>query len=131
VIGDKDNNVMEKHVSYKIPWNMPRLCHEYNRDGKVNFKWLRTERYQKNLTFFSTYHIGTCITVRMDKARTMKPFLVGLMLQEEMETDIRVEEVDEQSLKVHDDFSSEQSTSITLKRIMESENSKPSNRIPL
>jgi hypothetical protein len=32
-----------------------------------------------------------------------------------------VEEVDEQSWKVHDEFSSEQSTSITLKRIMESE----------
>jgi hypothetical protein len=33
VIGDKKNNVVKKHVTYKSPWNMPRLCHEYNRDG--------------------------------------------------------------------------------------------------
>ena len=77
VIGDKNNNVIEKHVTYKSPWNMPCLCHEYDTDGKVSFKWLQTERYEKNLTFFGTYHIGTCHTVRMDKARTMKPFPVG------------------------------------------------------
>jgi hypothetical protein len=25
VIGDKKNNVVEKHVTYKSPWNMPCL----------------------------------------------------------------------------------------------------------
>jgi hypothetical protein len=75
VIGDEKNNVVEKHVTYKSPWNMPRLCHEYDRDGEVTFKWLQTDRYKKNLTFFGTYHIGTCITVLMESARTMKPFL--------------------------------------------------------
>jgi hypothetical protein len=28
VIGDENNNVIEKHVTYKSPWNMPRLCYE-------------------------------------------------------------------------------------------------------
>jgi hypothetical protein len=124
VIGDKNNNVVEKHVTYKSPWNMPHLCHQYNRDGEVSFKWLQTERYKNNLTFFGTYHIGTSITVRMERARTMKPFLVGLTLPDEMETDIRVGEVvDERTSKVYDEFSSsEQPTSVTLKRIMESKN---------
>jgi hypothetical protein len=121
VIGDENNNVVEKHVTYKSPWNMPRLCHEYDRDGEVTFKWLQTDRYEKNLTFFGTYHIGTCITVLMESARTMKPFLAGLTLIEEMETDIRVDEVDERTAKVYNEFSSGQRTSETLKRIMESE----------
>jgi hypothetical protein len=121
VIGDENNNVVEKHVTYKSPWNMPRLCHEYDRDGELTFKWLQTDRYEKNLTFFGTYHIGTCITVLMESARTMKPFLAGLTLIEEMETDIRVDEVDERTAKVYNEFSSGQRTSETLKRIMESE----------
>jgi hypothetical protein len=121
VIGDEKNNVVEKHVTYKSPWNMPRLCHEYDKDSEVSFKWLQTDRYEKNLTFFGTYHIGTSITVLMESARTMKPFLVGLTLVEEMETDIRVDEVDERTAKVYEEFSSEQPTSETLKRIMESE----------
>jgi hypothetical protein len=122
VIGDEKNNVVEKHVTYKSPWNMPRLCHEYDRDGEVTFKWLRTDRYEKNLTFFGTYHIGTCITVLMESVRTMKPFLAGLTLIEEMEADIRVDEVDELTAKLYNEFStSGQRTSETLKRIMESE----------
>jgi hypothetical protein len=28
IIGDEKNNVVKKHVTYKSPWNMPRLCHE-------------------------------------------------------------------------------------------------------
>jgi hypothetical protein len=62
--------------------------HEYNRDGKVSLKWLWTERYEKNLTFLGTYYIGTCITVWKKNVRTMKPFLVGLTLLDEMEMDI-------------------------------------------
>jgi hypothetical protein len=120
VIGDEKNDVVEKHVTYKSPWSMPRLCHEYDRDGEVTFKWLRTDRYEKNLTFFGTYHIGTCIMVLMESARTMKPFLAGLTLIEEMEADIRVDEVDERTAKVYNEFSSGQRTSETLKRIMES-----------
>jgi hypothetical protein len=85
VIGDETNNTFRKHVSYKSSWNMPRLCHEYDIDGEVTFTWLRTDRYKNNLTFFGTYHIGTCITVLMESARTMKPFLVGLTLIEEMD----------------------------------------------
>jgi hypothetical protein len=42
VIGDENKNVIEKHVTYKSPWNMPCLCHEYDRDNEVSFKWLRT-----------------------------------------------------------------------------------------
>jgi hypothetical protein len=38
VIGDKKNNVVEKHVTYKSPWNMPRLWHEYDRDGDADEK---------------------------------------------------------------------------------------------
>jgi hypothetical protein len=57
----------------------------------------------------------------MERVRTTKPFLVGLTLLEEMETDICVDEEDERTLKVYDELSSEQPTSITLKRIMESE----------
>jgi hypothetical protein len=56
----------------------------------------------------------------MERARTKKPYLVGLTLLEEMEMDICVEEVDERTLKVYSDFSSEQPTSITLKRIIKS-----------
>ncbi len=70
---------------------------------------------------WNTYHIGTSITVLMESARTMKPFLAGLTLIEEMETDIRVDEVDERTAKVYNEFSSGQRTSETLKRIMESE----------
>ncbi len=51
----------------------------------------------------------------------MKPFLAGLTLIEEMETDICVDEVDERTAKVYNEFSSGQRTSETLKRIMESE----------
>jgi hypothetical protein len=122
VIGDKKNNVVEKHVTYKSPWNMHPLCHEYDRDSEVSFKWQRTDRYKKNLTFFGTYHIRTSITVLMESARTTKPFLlVGLTLIDEMEADIHVNEVDERTAKICDEFSSEQPTSETLKRIMESE----------
>ena len=56
----------------------------------------------------------------MESARTMKPYLVGLTLIDEMEADFRVDEVDERTAKVYDEFSSEQPTSETLKRIMES-----------
>jgi hypothetical protein len=63
VIGNKNNNGVEKHITYTSPWNMPHLCHKYDRDGEVNSKWLPTERYKKNMTFFGTYHIGTCIRV--------------------------------------------------------------------
>jgi hypothetical protein len=117
VTGNEKNNVVEKHVTYKSPWNMPRLCHEYDRDGEVSFKWLQTDRYEKNLTFFGTHHIGTCITVLMESARNMEPFLLGLMLIEEMEADICVDEVDERTAKVYNEFSSGQRTSETLKRI--------------
>jgi hypothetical protein len=121
VEGKEKNNVVEQHVTYKSPWNMPHLCHEYDRDGKVSFKRLRADRYKKNLTFFGTYHIGTCITVLMESARTMKPFLADLTLIEEMEADIgRVDEVDERTAKVYNEFSSGQRTSKTLQRIMES-----------
>jgi hypothetical protein len=121
VIGDEKNNVIKKHVTYKSPWNMPRLCHQYGKDGKVTFKWLQTDRYENNLTFFGTYHIRTCITVLMESARTMKPFLTGLTIIEEMEADIRVDEVDEHTAKVYNEFSCGQRTSETLKRIMASE----------
>jgi hypothetical protein len=122
IIGDGNNNIVKKHVTYKCPWNTPCLCHEYDRESEVSFKWLRTtERYKKNITFLRTYHIGTFITIRMEMARTMKPFLVGLTLLDEMEADIRVDEVDESTAKVYDEFSSEQPTSETLKRIMESQ----------
>jgi hypothetical protein len=57
----------------------------------------------------------------MKSARTTKPFLVGLTLIDEMEVDIRVDEVDERTAKVYGEFSSEQPTSETLKSIMESE----------
>jgi hypothetical protein len=89
VIGDDNKSIVEKHVTYTSPWSMPCLCQEYDRDGEVSFKWLRTERYETNLTFFGTYHIGTSIAVRMERARTTKPFPVGLTLLEE--TDIRVD----------------------------------------
>jgi hypothetical protein len=56
----------------------------------------------------------------MESARTMKPYLVGLTLIDEMEADICVDEVDEHTAKVYDEFSSEQPTSKTLKKIMES-----------
>ncbi len=45
----------------------------------------------------------------------MKPFLAGLTLIEEMETDICVDEVDERTAKVYNEFSSGQRTSETLK----------------
>jgi hypothetical protein len=71
VIGNEKNIVVETDVTYKSPWNMPRLCHaEYGRDGEVSSKWLQTERYEKNLTFFGTYHTGTSITVILESART-------------------------------------------------------------
>jgi hypothetical protein len=37
VIGDENNDVVEKHVTYKSPWNMPRLGHGYDRDGVASF----------------------------------------------------------------------------------------------
>jgi hypothetical protein len=85
---------------------VPCLCHESGRDGEVSFKWLRTDRYKKNLTFFGTYHIGICITVLMESARTMQPFLVSLTLIEEMEADIYVDEVDKRTAKVYNEFNS-------------------------
>jgi hypothetical protein len=48
----------------------------------------------------------------------MKPFLLGLTLLEELETDIRADEVDEHTCEVHDKFSREQTTRILLKEIM-------------
>jgi hypothetical protein len=58
----------------------------------------------------------------MKNVRTMKPFLAGLTLIEEMEADMRVDEVDERTTaKVYNEFSSGQRTSETLKKIMESE----------
>ena len=118
---DGDDNIIEKHVTFKCPWDMRRLCLEYDNDSEISFKWLESERCEKNLTFFGSYHIGTCMTVQMENARTVKPFLVGSTLQEEMEQDIRVEELDERTCVVHDGFSKAQPTSTTLKSIMESE----------
>jgi hypothetical protein len=45
---------------------------------------------------------------------------VGLTLLDEMDTDIHVNKVDKRTLKVKDEFRTEQPTSITLKGIMES-----------
>jgi hypothetical protein len=57
----------------------------------------------------------------MESARTLKPFLVGLTLIEEMEADIPVDEVDKRTAKVYYELSSGQRTSKTLKRIMDLE----------
>ena len=116
---DENDNIIEKHVTYQWPWDIPRLCDEYDRDGEMSFTWLETERYEKNLTFFGSYHIGTSMAVRMENARTVQPFLVGSTLQAEMEEDIRVDEVDESACVVHDGFSKDQLTSPTVKEIME------------
>jgi hypothetical protein len=116
---DNDDNINEKYITFKWPWDMDRLCREYDHDGEISYRWLETERYEKNLTFFGSYHIGTSITVRMDRARSVEPYLVGSNLEEEMKNDINVEEVDERMCVVHNEFSKDEPSNKGLQQIME------------
>ena len=116
---DHNDNINEKNITFKCPWDMDRLCHEYDHDGEISYRWLETERYENNLTFFGSYHIGTSITVRMDRARSVEPYLVGSNLDEEMKINLCVEEVDERMCVVHNKFSKDESSNKGLQQIME------------
>jgi hypothetical protein len=40
---------MEKHVTYKFPWDMDRVGKEYEKKAKNWFKYMETERYKTTL----------------------------------------------------------------------------------
>jgi hypothetical protein len=105
---------MEKHVTYKFPWDLDRVA-----KAEISFKYMETERYEQHLTYFGTYQIGQSITVNMDTARTIEPYIAGAHMKEELEHDFHVPPL------VHgticEGFTPTQKTNEHLKRLMEQE----------
>jgi hypothetical protein len=63
---------------------------QYDKDSKISFKYIKTERYEKHLTYFCDYQMGQSLTVDMTKARTVEPYLVGRSMREEVEHDFHM-----------------------------------------
>ena len=109
---------LEKHVTYKFEWDLDRVAKEYDRNAEISFKYMETDRYEQHLTYLGGYQIGQSITVNMETARTVEPYIAGAHMKEEMEIDFHVPMVNG---TIRDGFSPTQTDNKHLKRIMEQE----------
>jgi hypothetical protein len=115
---DLNETPMEKHVTYKFPLNLDRVAKEYKNKAEISFKYMETERYKQHLTYFGTYQIGQSITVNMDTARTIEPYIAGAHMKEELEHIFQVPLVHG---TICEGFTPTQRTNKHLKRILEQE----------
>ena len=118
---DEDDKPIEKHVTYKFPWDIKKVALVLEGGGKVNFKYVTTERYERQWTYFGTYMIGQTVSVVAAMARKTHPYLLGLTIEEELDKDILIPMVDESRYLIHDGFTSEEPTNPSLATMMEQE----------
>jgi hypothetical protein len=109
---------MEKQVTYKFPCDLDRVAKEYKNKAEISFKYMGTERYEQHLIYFGTYQIGQSITLNMETARTIEPYIAGVHMKEELEHDFHVPLVHS---TICEGFTPAQRTNEHLKRIMEQE----------
>lgn len=72
---DENDKPIEKHVTYKFPWDIERVANEVEVGARVNFKYVTTARYERQWTYFGTYLIGQTVSIHPTRARTELPFL--------------------------------------------------------
>jgi hypothetical protein len=80
---------------------------------------METERYKQHLTYFGDYQIGQSLTVNMQTARTVEPYIIGKDMQEEMEHDFHVPLLQHGTIVTG--FTKKQSRNPYLNRVMEQE----------
>jgi hypothetical protein len=109
---------MEKHVTYKFPWDMDRLAKENEKKAEILFKYMETERYEQHLTYFGTCQMGQSLAVNMKTVRTIKPYIAGAHMKEDLELNFQVHSAHG---TICNRFTPTQKTNEHLKRIMQQE----------
>jgi hypothetical protein len=74
---DKNDRPVDKHMTYKFPWDIKRAVAEFDGGGKVSFKYVTTPIYERQWSYFETYLIGHTVSLDPSLTRTSHPFLLA------------------------------------------------------